>query len=146
MKQKEPYQRKCIYNKGTRAKILFVFAVATLLPAFTAPLTARTITGTVFSDANGNGIRDKGEAVLAGIPVSNGRDIVLTNTQGLYRITVNEGNSLFPILPADYTMSGGRVVNAAFVPAAKIKKGQHHFALKPKTTVPLECRWRCAGV
>jgi len=133
MKQKETYQRKCIYNKGTRARILFVFAVATLLPAFTAPLTARTITGTVFSDANGNGIRDKGEAVLAGIPVSNGRDIVLTNAQGLYRITVNEGNSLFPILPADYTMSGARVVNAAFVPATKIKKGQHHFALKPKT-------------
>ena len=101
MKQKETYQRKCIYNKGTRAKILFVFALATVLPLFSALLTARTITGTVFSDANGNGIRDKGEAVLAGIPVSNGRDIVLTNTQGLYRITAEESSFLFylPTIP-----------------------------------------------
>lgn len=107
-----------------------LFFVLLLLQAL--PVGAQTVTGTVFADANGNGIKDKGEAVLAGIPVSNGRDIVLTDAQGRYRIALEEGYSLFPILPADYTMSGGRVVNAAFVSAEKIKKGQHHFALKPK--------------
>ena len=38
----------------------------------------QTIEGYVYSDVNRNGRRDRQEAGIAGIPVSNGKDVVLT--------------------------------------------------------------------
>lgn len=57
-----------------------------------------TAGGRVFIDANANGRYDRGETLLAGIPVSDGCRVVTTDAKGRYRIEVGEGSSLFPIL------------------------------------------------
>lgn len=56
-------------------------------------------TGYVFYDANENGVRDSGEKGIANIPVSNGRDVVLTDDDGLYRISISDDTVIFVIKP-----------------------------------------------
>jgi len=93
---------------------------AVLLPAENGqaaqslPQTSPVVSGIVFDDRNGNGRQDKGERALKGILVSNGDTIVVTDRQGRYSLPRVVGNSILPILPADYTMSGSRLVNANF--------------------------------
>lgn len=99
-----------------------------------------SITGTVFDDRNQNGVQDKGEKGLRGIPVSNGDTIVVTDKRGCYELPLVDGSSVFPILPAAYTLVGSRVVNAAFWYFGEIEGrrlnvegGKLNFALQKKT-------------
>jgi hypothetical protein len=55
--------------------------------------------GVVFHDANQNGIREAGERPLAGVRVSNGREIVRTNPQGAYQLPITDETILFVIKP-----------------------------------------------
>jgi predicted Zn-dependent peptidase len=87
---------------------------AVLLPKPVLPAPPAVVEGTVFDDRNGNGIQDKGERGIKDIPVSNGDTIVVTDRQGRYQLPYVEGNSLLPILPANYTLPASRVVNAGF--------------------------------
>lgn len=89
---------------------------AVLLPPSHASLHTQstTVSGSLFDDRNGNGLQDKGEKGLRGIPVSNGDTIVVTDRQGRYSLPVVVGSSVFPILPPDYTLAASRVVNAGF--------------------------------
>ncbi|MCA9080208.1 MAG: calcineurin-like phosphoesterase family protein [Planctomycetaceae bacterium] len=64
-----------------------------------APVLAR---GVVFHDQNGNGQYDAGEPTLAGVRVSNGRDIVATNAAGRYELPVTEDTILFVIKPSGW--------------------------------------------
>ncbi len=92
-----------------------------------------TAEGKVFLDSNGNGRYDRGEQLLAGIPVSDGCSVVTTNAKGRYRIQVAQGGSLFPILPAGYTMSGSRLVNSCFIGPNRIASHDNDFALQTKS-------------
>jgi hypothetical protein len=56
-------------------------------------------TGIVFHDANGNRDFDDGEKLLAGIRVSNGREIVKTDENGRYELPVDDDTILFVIKP-----------------------------------------------
>jgi 3',5'-cyclic AMP phosphodiesterase CpdA len=58
--------------------------------------------GTVFLDANGNGVRDAGERGVAGVLVSNGVDVVATDRHGRWRLSVDVGQTLFVIKPEGY--------------------------------------------
>ncbi len=60
--------------------------------------------GYVYEDANQNGRRDKREKGLAGIGVSNGREVVLTDDKGAYRLPVNDDAIIFVIKPAGYRL------------------------------------------
>jgi len=103
---------------------------------------ALTVTGVVYEDKNQNGLKDASEKTLRDIPVSNGVDIVLTDTKGAYKLTVLPGNSVFPILPAGFALSGSKakVQNAGFFfvsPADSVSESfSVNFALKaiPKAT------------
>jgi hypothetical protein len=55
--------------------------------------------GIVFHDANGNRDFDDGEKPLAGIRVSNGREIVKTDENGRYELPVDDDTVLFVIKP-----------------------------------------------
>ena len=55
--------------------------------------------GVVFDDTNGNGLRDAGENGLAGMKVSNGREIVRTDATGKYSIPVTDDTIIFVIKP-----------------------------------------------
>ena len=58
--------------------------------------------GVVFDDLNRNGQYDKGEMGLAGMKVSNGREIVVTGADGGYELPVSDDCILFVIKPRDW--------------------------------------------
>jgi hypothetical protein len=60
------------------------------------------ITGCVFDDNNKNGKRDRSEKGVAGVPVSNGTDVTLTDAKGIYRMEVDDDNIVFVIKPSGY--------------------------------------------
>lgn len=61
-----------------------------------------TQSGTVYLDANGNGVYDQGEQPLSQIAVSNGRDIILSDDMGKYEIPLRENGVIFVIKPSGY--------------------------------------------
>lgn len=75
--------------------------------------------GLVFVDTNGNGRHDEGEPGVANVSLSNGRDIVLSDPQGRYRITLHDGDTLFVIKPAGYRFP----INKAGLP----QFWKHHY-------------------
>jgi hypothetical protein len=58
--------------------------------------------GYVFDDANKNGIRDAGEDGIAGVAVSNGQDVVITNDEGYYGLPVDDDAIIFCVKPRDW--------------------------------------------
>ncbi len=62
-----------------------------------APRGPQSATGVVFQDTNGNRSYDPGEKPLAGVRVSNGREIVKTDKSGRYRLPVDDDTILFVI-------------------------------------------------
>ncbi len=59
-------------------------------------------TGVVFVDANRNEKFDAGEQPLAGVRVSNGRDVVVTGADGRYSLPVSDDCAIFVIKPSGY--------------------------------------------
>ena len=64
---------------------LALSATALVVAVFVAP--PADVTGVVFNDANGNGVRDSGENGMAGVAVSNQDTVVTTDASGAFRIT-----------------------------------------------------------
>lgn len=60
------------------------------------------VTGYVFHDANNDGIRDRNEQGLAGIAVSNGREVVKTDRNGRYELPIGHDDIIFVIKPSGY--------------------------------------------
>lgn len=56
----------------------------------------------VFEDRNGNGLRDRGERGIAGVKVSDGVRIAVTDRAGRYSLPPQSGRSVFVIKPAGY--------------------------------------------
>ncbi|MCJ0824469.1 calcineurin-like phosphoesterase C-terminal domain-containing protein [Luteimonas sp. 50] len=83
----------------TAARFGPLLALALLAPA--GAVAAAQLGGTVFEDANGNGRRDAGEPGIAGVALSNGRDIVRSATDGSYAIAARADDVVFAIKPAD---------------------------------------------
>src|SRR5690606_20025686 len=63
--------------------------------------------GVVFEDGNGNGLRDDGEAGIAGVAVSNGRDVVRTDAEGRYALPMAPGQTIFVVKPAGWRAPDG---------------------------------------
>ncbi len=61
-----------------------------------------TATGTVFEDTDGSGRRVAGSTGLAGVMVSNGRDVVKTDAEGRWSLPVQPGDAVFVIKPTGY--------------------------------------------
>jgi len=81
-----------------RALLILITAMALL-----QHISGQTATGKVYADLNKNGTIDKGEKGIPGVGVSNGREVVLTDNYGTYRINLEENTILFVIKPADYS-------------------------------------------
>ncbi len=71
-----------------------------LCPAWTQAETTVPARGVVFEDRNGNGTRDRGEPGIADVAVSNGRDVVVTDSKGRYELAVED--IVFVIKPAGW--------------------------------------------
>ncbi len=60
--------------------------------------------GYVFNDLNANGKKDKNEAGIAGVAVSNGVEVVISDSQGKYQLPVGDNNCIFVIKPEGYNV------------------------------------------
>jgi hypothetical protein len=89
-------------------KIIHVFC-AFLILGVVQCLTANALeaTGVVFNDKNHNGVRDASEHGISGVLVSNGSDIVTTEKDGRYALSVGEDTVLFVIKPSGWTSPTG---------------------------------------
>jgi hypothetical protein len=76
--------------------------VAGLAAMWCACAFAQGTQGVVYDDANGNGVRDAGEAGIADVAVSNGRMLVRTDAQGAYALDARAGDTLFVVKPAGW--------------------------------------------
>lgn len=63
--------------------------------------------GRVYLDRNGNGTQDASEPGVAGIKLSNGRDLALSGRDGRYRLALRDGDTLFLIKPPDHALPRG---------------------------------------
>lgn len=61
-----------------------------------------TVRGTVFDDRNRDGRRDRGEAGVRGVSVSNGREVVRTDQSGAYELPAYDGMTVFVTKPAAF--------------------------------------------
>ncbi len=82
---------------------LFVFIITIVCHCLSMNVEGKsTANGTVFLDMNNNQVKDENEEGLSGVRVSNGLDIVLTDADGRYSLTVDDDTILFVIKPRGY--------------------------------------------
>ncbi|WP_339815224.1 calcineurin-like phosphoesterase family protein [uncultured Imperialibacter sp.] len=86
--------------------------------------------GTVYVDANENGVFDTGETGIEGVKVSNGVDVVKTNAEGQYEIELPAESILFISKPANYR-----------VPLNEVQLPQFYYRHYPKGT-PAVADWK----
>jgi hypothetical protein len=70
----------------------------------TGTFAQNTAKGTVYEDLNGNQKKERKEKGIAGVAVSNGREVVLTDAQGRYELPVENDNIIFVIKPSGYNL------------------------------------------
>ena len=68
--------------------------------------------GVVFDDHNGNGVRDASEPGIAGVAVSDGAAVVVTDASGRYELAAVEGATVFVVKPRNWRLP----VNALNLP------------------------------
>jgi N terminal of Calcineurin-like phosphoesterase len=102
---------------------LAVFASVVWLGA--SLVAAQNVTGVVFHDANGNSIRESGEAGIPGVLVTNGIDVVQTDGTGRYLLPVTDETIIAIVKPAGYK-----------VPVDKDMLPQFYYIHQPNGTPP----------
>lgn len=80
--------------------------LAALLVAASPSPRAAVIAGSVYLDANGNGIREPNEHGVAGVAVSNQDTVVITDASGAFHIPRGATGILFVSTPDGYRASG----------------------------------------
>lgn len=86
-----------------------------------------TLDGVVFDDRNRNSQHDPGEHGIAGMEVSNGSEIVTTDRQGRYEISVRDGETVSITQPAGYQ-----------APADEANVAQFFYAHMPQGSADLK--------
>ncbi len=85
------------------ARFLLQTLAIILLSVYTPyELRAELARGVVFHDQNGNGTREPSEPGIPGVHVSNGLDIVTTDSNGAYQLAVDDDAILFVIKPRNW--------------------------------------------
>jgi C terminal of Calcineurin-like phosphoesterase/Calcineurin-like phosphoesterase len=90
--------------------------------------------GSVFEDLDGTGKRGRAIRGIAGVLVSNGRDVVKTDPEGRWRLAVAEGDSVFVIKPPNWS-----------TPLASTSVPQFSYLYQPRGSAK-DVAWRHAGV
>ena len=86
--------------------------------------------GIVFEDLDGNGLRGAEEPALAGVAVSNGREIVYSDADGRWRLPRRTDAPVFVIKPAGYATGAGADGLPRFWHAAQ--EDECAFGLRPQ--------------
>ncbi len=91
-------------QSGIRGAFSAAFLAIAILVSFTAPeAAAGTAKGVVFHDITGTGKLEADDPPVAGVAVSNGRDIVITDGRGRYELPMEEDTVIFVIKPRGWT-------------------------------------------
>ncbi len=99
--------RRQAITAGAVAGLAGIAGSAFAQPAFAqpaAPQAAATARGTVFQDTDGSFLRGPASHGVPGVMVSNGHDVVLTDTEGRWSLPVADGDSLFVIKPTGWAL------------------------------------------
>jgi hypothetical protein len=92
------------YRPSRREALAGAGASALALAASTAPTGAATIArGVVYEDSRGEGPRRPGDRGIAGVLVSNGRDVAATEADGAWALPIEPGDHVFVIKPPHWT-------------------------------------------
>ncbi len=83
--------------------------------------------GVVFDDRNCNGQRDSGEPGIGGVSVSNGLDVVVTDSRGRFVIPVDDDTVIFVIKPSGW-----------MTPLSKQNSPRFYYVHKPNGSPSLE--------
>ncbi|MBS1705215.1 MAG: calcineurin-like phosphoesterase family protein [Armatimonadetes bacterium] len=77
--------------------------------------------GVVFHDRNGSGVRENGDPGVAGVAVSNGKEVTLTDKNGKWKLPVRENSCFFVIKPSGWK-----------VPVDPHNIPQHYYVHRPE--------------
>ncbi len=89
-------------NFSTKIQKVLLVSGAMFLAVVSSGMAQESARGTVFEDKNHNDTLDPGETGIAGVGVSNGRDVVLTDGQGHYQLSVVDGDVIFVVKPRNF--------------------------------------------
>ena len=92
--------------------------------------------GHVFHDRGGTGRRRAGDPGIPGVMVSNGRDVVLTDSEGRWRLPVADGDSVFVIKPPHWATPAGPGGVPRFLPFASPAGQPERHRLPPRRRCP----------
>jgi hypothetical protein len=87
----------------------------------------QTATGIVYEDANSNGKKERREAGIPGVAVSNGKEVVITDEEGRYQLPVDNDEIIFVIKPAGYK-----------IPVNELNLPQFYYIHKPEGSPELD--------
>ncbi len=73
-----------------------------LIFGFSTAFAGKKAQGIVFDDRNGNGRFDSGEKGIAGVAVSNQREVVQTDNKGRFKLDIDDRTIIFITKPAGY--------------------------------------------
>jgi calcineurin-like phosphoesterase family protein len=129
---------RCGATRGglTRRQVMAAASASALtMTTGTAQAAAQQVaSGSVFEDLEGRGKRGRASRGIAGVMVSNGRDVVKTDSEGRWRLAVAEGDSLFVIKPPHWG-----------APLAPTSLPQFSYLYQPRGSAK-DIAWRHAGV
>ncbi|SEE03650.1 Calcineurin-like phosphoesterase [Rhizobiales bacterium GAS188] len=94
----------------------------------------QTVTGVVFEDRSRAGHRQQGDPGVAGVLVSNGREVAKTDAEGRYTLPIEEGMTVFVVKPTGYS-----------VPLDANNLPRFFYIHQPKGT-PAELKLRFRGI
>ena len=76
-----------------------------LLILISSILFSQSATGSVFHDVNENGKKDPNEKGISKVCVSNGTEVVQTDSEGKWNLPITDDTGLFVIKPTDYSVA-----------------------------------------
>jgi len=79
-------------------------AIAAAAGPAVAAAAANTVSGVVYENHSGGLRRAAGDPGIAGVLVSNGRDVVKTDADGRYTLPIDEESIVFVIKPTGYAV------------------------------------------
>ncbi len=109
-------------------KFLSIFLLVTVYLCLTPETMAQNrANGIVYEDLNRNNKKDRNEKGIPNVSVSNGVEVVLTNTKGEYTLPVSNDNIIFVIKPSTHT-----------VPVNELNQPQFYYIHKPNGSPELK--------
>jgi len=97
---KSDFERRKLYWSFLMVVLLLISLSAGRCFAQSGDKKTTVVRGVVFEDINRNGMLDAGEKGIAGVGLSNGIDVVLTDRMGRYKLAIENEAVIFVIKPA----------------------------------------------